>query len=572
MSWQRLESSTVGADLLEGLEARIADPLWALARQWQVGELHGEDAASPIFIKTRVEYAPITRLRMGSADDGTVLSRAEVDAPLETLVEREVPGPGRLRLSADAGMALLRALAAAGAPKETRARLRQRYSFVVPDDDATSQLLALDEVGRAELALLERRAIDGAALLHDLEVGTPDLPSLPTPLKRVLERWRVRYADLVSKPTEDEATSWTSRRMEYRLAVAAPASGGEVQLEAHEYAGGHLDWYAFDVADDRAPLDPTGQTRSLTLEVLPVPVRYSGMPAPRWWAFEDGEVSWGDVTSAPEDLARAVVTGFATVYGDDWFLVPVRLPVGGLARVTTLEITDDFGQTTRIRSCAERDGPQRAWRFFELTGDDSANADELANRSCPWLFLPPVLAGSQNGRPLETVLLARDEASNLAWAIERTVESPSGRRIDRQAAWHAGAAERQRPGATDAGWRYMLGHEVPDHQVPLLPVKDSGSGALYLQRGRVATSSTDAGVTTRGALGHILEPTQSLFIHEDEVPSTGARIIRHYQLARDPSGRPHLWIGRRKGPPPPIHERGVTFDQLIRETDDGSTP
>ena len=38
MSWKRLESATVDPALTEGLEARVADPLWMLARQWQTGE------------------------------------------------------------------------------------------------------------------------------------------------------------------------------------------------------------------------------------------------------------------------------------------------------------------------------------------------------------------------------------------------------------------------------------------------------------------------------------------------------------------------------------------------------
>ena len=65
MTWQRLEATTVDADLTEGQEARIADPLWLLGKQWQVGELTGEDAASPILVEAIVEHAPVTRVRIG---------------------------------------------------------------------------------------------------------------------------------------------------------------------------------------------------------------------------------------------------------------------------------------------------------------------------------------------------------------------------------------------------------------------------------------------------------------------------------------------------------------------------
>ena len=30
-----------------GLQARLYDPLWLLARQWQIGEFQGEDNGSP---------------------------------------------------------------------------------------------------------------------------------------------------------------------------------------------------------------------------------------------------------------------------------------------------------------------------------------------------------------------------------------------------------------------------------------------------------------------------------------------------------------------------------------------
>ena len=47
-TWSRLEPLATNDDVTESLQARIADPLWMLARQWQFNELQGEDAGSPI--------------------------------------------------------------------------------------------------------------------------------------------------------------------------------------------------------------------------------------------------------------------------------------------------------------------------------------------------------------------------------------------------------------------------------------------------------------------------------------------------------------------------------------------
>ena len=39
--WDRLESMARTIGLEGGLEARIADPLWMLTRQWQISEFQG---------------------------------------------------------------------------------------------------------------------------------------------------------------------------------------------------------------------------------------------------------------------------------------------------------------------------------------------------------------------------------------------------------------------------------------------------------------------------------------------------------------------------------------------------
>ncbi len=45
--WNRLEPRPRARDLNDTLAAKPRDPLWLLTRQWQFGEFHGEDAASP---------------------------------------------------------------------------------------------------------------------------------------------------------------------------------------------------------------------------------------------------------------------------------------------------------------------------------------------------------------------------------------------------------------------------------------------------------------------------------------------------------------------------------------------
>ena len=63
---------------------------------------------------------------------------------------------------------------------------------------------------------------------------------------------------------------------------------------------------------------------------MPTIARYPGMPADRYWEFEDGRVNFGMLGAAKTDLARLAVIEYALVFGNDWFTLPVTLPVNAL--------------------------------------------------------------------------------------------------------------------------------------------------------------------------------------------------------------------------------------------------
>jgi len=155
-------------------------------------------------------------------------------------------------------------------------------------------------------------------------------------------------------------------------------------------------------------------------------------------------------------------------------------------------------------------------------------------------------------------LLLRDEVANLGWAVELRVESAAGRVIDRAA--RARAEAPTLPTASADAWLYQLSSRVLDDFVPLVPVRSTEDGSLYLQRGRIATSVSDSGVVTRGTVGQILEPDRALLIHDNEVSPDGIRITRSWQLARTGSGSVILWVGRRRSPADPTRSPGLVFD------------
>ena len=108
----------------------------------------------------------------------------------------------------------------------------------------------------------------------------------------------------------------------------------------------------------------------------------------------------------------------------------MHVAVGDARSRQSLRVLDDFGLRTDIHATAARDGAaaSRPWRFFELSGDPGPEREEA-----PLLFLPPVIATVEQSRPLESVEFRRDEMANMAWAIERRVESEAGRPVDREA-------------------------------------------------------------------------------------------------------------------------------------------
>src|SRR6187431_101405 len=93
-TWSRIEPQTSGpdaADVETGYSARVHDPLWLLARQWQVGEFQGEDVGTPIVARWRGRAAQMTRFEAGPIPPNTKLKAGPYDAslPLETHVERQ---------------------------------------------------------------------------------------------------------------------------------------------------------------------------------------------------------------------------------------------------------------------------------------------------------------------------------------------------------------------------------------------------------------------------------------------------------------------------------------------------
>lgn len=576
-TWVRLEPRCRDAEMNTSLQARIYDPLWLLARQWQLGEFEGEDNGSPVMARWRGEAARLNRY-LPDVPGGEVEPYDWRKLPLETLAERERARPQtdesqeleKLTFAVRSGQHLLRLL---DHLFEQRAVSKSYAEFFVSGFPFASltpqQRERLDSDSLNYFDLVASRVPDGRKVYialkpeQDSAVGLPaELDLIPADVSEVetaVGEW-IRWCDeMFSEPTGD-LTSWLDERMEYALSIAGRFSDAEKVLTATEYYEGHLDWHSFDLNEGKS-LDGPSQVVKIVRTTIPAPVSFKGMPAPRFWEFEDAQVDFGSADAGPTDLARMLLIEFALAYGNDWFVIPVEMDVGSLCRTSSLVITDTFGERTLIKPSGEAGTLHPTWRVFQLS---SVRERGMKPKSpSPNLFLlPPSLLKTLESKPIEEVLFLRDEMANMAWAVERLIESPSERPLNRYDAYIE--QQRRRELETPASspksgvLRYRLESEVPDYWIPLLPTLVGK--ALRLRRGAVLKPDDKSElVRSRGV---VLKSGAGLSLCEEEVPREGVRVTRSFQFTRWIDGSSHLWIGRRKQVGTGEGSSGLRFDSF----------
>lgn len=605
----RLETQPTAISLQAGLAAPLADPLWLMSRQWQFNEFQGEDAGTPLRLKVEVQGVKVDAFRAGIDRAAPLQALREHDVPIETRVEAEPAWSTHPRLRGEAGQHALRMASAS-----VRAALLAAYPLALPppsDPDA-------DRAGLLWSTLLDARTIDAIALameLRPLVDGGGKLAVLPARLglagadaddaKAMLSTWLV-WLDGLLYEGDPARSSWQRNRMEYAFALQA----GDTSLEAGEYTDGHVDWEDFRATAVAAQADPVRQTFSVASR-HPTPVRYPGMPAERYWEFEDGNVNFAGAEAGVTDLLRLSVTEFALTFGNDWFLVPVRLPVGWIHRVSDFVVTDSFGIASSVNPIVNPQGSQ--WTMYSVTADAS-----LQGRFDHALFLPDSLDGVLEGAVLEETVLARDEMANLAWAIEYTVQGASGEPLDRGLEAKSLAFQQRIDfdgGVNSPQLVYRLQTPVPANWTPLLPVRDTPIDfadplSIRLARAGMKRFYPEASIEVIGAVdpayvdflalldaqrdfvtplaigdglrayvfyprGWLLrrDPLQPmadddvLLIEEEEVPRIGATLRRKFQYARSSDGRSWLWVGRSKTAGRGEVQSALRFDVAIkRET------
>ena len=405
------------------------------------------------------------------------------------------------------------------------------------------------------------------------------------------------YNNTFSQPTSANEDYWLHRHLEYQFACSAPTNGSDYTvLSAEEYYQGHLDWYSFNIQDNNSAFNMlvSGSPDSLLIEeapftVIPSKINFGGMPAQRYWEMEDRRIDPGNLRASTTDTAQLLVAEFNNVYSNDWMLMPYTVPTGTICNLRKVLVTDVFGQTTYIGSANTNE-----WHMYNLTTQNSpGNIDKR-------LFVPPVIQSMEESEATESVILMRDEMANMVWGIETMVPDgvstgQSGKEAGQRMVAFLEAETTPSPQAPNAlnpaKIKYNIMTRVPENWIPFVAVNrvlmPPGLPSIQLQRAamprQVLNNLPKGRVRPRTVLLRgesaitVVAPTpqtpptplaapnalwSASYVHEEEVPRSGAILSSTWQRARWHSGQVALWVGRRKQNGRGEGNSGLKFDFL----------
>ena len=309
----RLEADPHQQDLARGWAAELADPVWFLGRQWQMGEHQAEDASSPVAVEIVARATPI----------GAVAGQPHLDpasVPAETIVESEPfdwwTAGRRVRVG--------RAVAASAASN----------GVTLPADDS----LRLGDLP-VPFDLLNGTGLDGRVLWQ----------------RRIALGLDEAWFGEPGPPRNEPVDLWDPAELSYTASLPA----GNTSLVINRHDGGDLDWYSADAA---RPLATAGVAPT-RIRTTPGRLNYPSAPLPRWWQIENAKVSIGGQAPDRAQLATLVLIDLIVNHSNDWFTYGVPARAGEIVTFSEVTVIDSFGDKWPLT-------PPSDWSLFRTAGLD----------------------------------------------------------------------------------------------------------------------------------------------------------------------------------------------------------
>jgi hypothetical protein len=528
-AYNRLESSPRTADFDRSLKAEIRDPMWMLTRQWQFGEFKGEDAATAV--TTKILSAQTSMDEIQFPENGNFPYNGQI--PLETVVEREKLVRG-LSLAVQMGRYFIRLIKLK--PDFTNGLNDLMTVYPLNYDPEEN-----DYEGIQLLNAVQGKVFDGFSLYVASQSN-----SVPA---GITARYASEIEDLgnwykrnYSQPDDAIGSAWVPSQLEYSFSINSSGGQSQKKLVADHYAGGHLDWYSFDLAqtsrtDVVAPL-PEAAKEDLQ-SYIPSLLTFKGMPNPRFWMMEEGQTDFGKINTTPTGLLHLLLAEFGLTCSNDWFMLPYQVALNTLCEIKGIVVKDVFGEYTLVRPAGR--GPETLWHRWAMFHHTDVNNKSFSATNS--FYVAPTVIKSLMSDPLEQINFLRDEMANMVWAVENTVPSAAGKGISGD---EMALKQEDETTPTDEEEsvprplvRYVLGTTTPENWIPFIPVHMENSDAeIRFQRAKLPGITKAKGILLN-------EKAAPYYVAEHVIKREGLLALRHFEFTRSVFGASHLWIGRR---------------------------
>ncbi|MFM9985587.1 MAG: hypothetical protein ACKVOK_10175 [Flavobacteriales bacterium] len=599
LAWNRLEGEPRTENLDRALRAETYDATWMLSKQWQMGEFDAEDGGSAIL--ARVAYSATSPSHF-AAGKSEMLSAVQPDGFHFPSSVQKIRRKLNVQQRAHLGTCFLKLCKTySSVTSSIITSLCSTYGFpeISSVDENNWNINIADTKKHADKKLMQftrmykGRVPDGEAIYFGCGIPDTGFSSLITALG--VSDWNNLKNEFQSMVTTlyphisiaDEAQNWNHEDLgfSFRMAYPVESDGGlsALQLGNDTHDQGIADWNSADYMQTTAAnlqnpieeMDLGMYKRQQAFSVIPVSARFKGMPSKRWWEMEDASIDLGKSGSEMNEAIKQIIAEFATVYSNDWMVLPFRRKELELVNIDGVLVKDVFGEYTYLSNALtgtdnDLDTSAFDWNMFHHTSrltptSTPANSAIQSLHSC---FVSGSSRMTVSGEELERIEFIRDEMDNRVWAIESLLaDAVSGSRngmelsdelqqfIDKLVPVSVGS-ESPYP------LRYHLIDSISENYIPFIPVKtDPNIGtipgrSIALQRAwlprRQSPEATESRIRPRSqVLRHKLTDLDTPIVgnsryvlKEELIPRSGLTLTDRYCYARDYKGKIHLWISR----------------------------